>query len=143
MARAIDAQITDFDVLHINGVYLLAGPATGHRGRTTSGAGHHPPHGMLVPEMIAGKSALVKRAWIALKERPRLAKASAIHVTSEEERDGVRRLGLNLAPVVVIGNGVDAPEELPSRAEIERIWSGVAPGQPVSRSRAHRLDERS
>jgi glycosyltransferase involved in cell wall biosynthesis len=132
MAKVIDAEIAGFDVAHVNGVYLWPGP------RLAAAAQEHgvpvviSPRGMLVPELIAGKSAAVKRLWIALKERPRLAKAAAIHVTSEEEQDGVSSLGLDLAPLVVLGNGVDPPADPPQRVEIEQVWHGVAPGSRVA-----------
>ncbi len=132
MARVIDAEISTFDVANINGVYLWPGP------RLAVAAERHgvpfvlSPRGMLVPELIAGKSAFAKRAWIALKERPHIAKATAIHVTSEEERSGVCRLGLDLAPIVKIGHGVEAPAEPPTPAAIERLWRGVEPGRRVA-----------
>lgn len=132
MARTIDAEIATFDVAHINGAFLWPGPRLATACERNGVPVVISPRGMLVPELIAGKSTFVKRAWITLKERPRIAKAAAIHVTSEEEHDGVRRMGLDLAPVVVLGNGVDAPIEPPSPAEVERIWSGVAPGSRVA-----------
>jgi glycosyltransferase involved in cell wall biosynthesis len=87
---------------------------------------------MLVPEMIAGKSALVKHLWIALQERRSLGRASFIHVTSEEEANGVRRLGLDLVPLAIIGNGVDRPERRPDTSAVERVWAGIAEGHRVA-----------
>ena len=136
MAHLIDAEFATFDVADINGAFLWPGP------RLAAACERHgvpviiSPRGMLMPELIAGKSTFVKRAWIASKERPRLAKNATINVTSEEEHDGVRRMGLGLAPVAVLGNSVDAPIELPSSTEIERIWSGVAPGSRVAALKA-------
>jgi glycosyltransferase involved in cell wall biosynthesis len=87
---------------------------------------------MLVPEMIMGKSALAKRAWITLLERRSLAAAAAIHVTSEEEAEGVRRLGLGLAPLALIGNGVDLPDRPPTAEEIEQQWANSPAGRRVA-----------
>ena len=53
-------------------------------------------------------------AWLAYQGRD-LRAAAAIHVTSEAEADGVRRVGLR-TPVAVIPNGIDVPESLPPRA---------------------------
>lgn len=132
MARVIDTEIGSFDVVHVNGVYLWPGPRIAKAAERSEVPVVISPRGMLVPELIAGKSAVVKRLWIALKERPHLANAAAIHVTSDEEWEGVCRLGLDLAPVVVLGNGVDPPIELPSSAESDEMWSGIPSGRRVA-----------
>ena len=132
MSRVIDAEIATFDVAHINGVYLWPGPRLSLVAEQAGVPVVISPRGMLVRELIAGKSSWVKRAWIALKERPRLARAAIIHVTSEEEQSEVRQLGLDLAPLVLLGNGVDVPETLPSAEQVDRIWHGIPPGRRVA-----------
>jgi glycosyltransferase involved in cell wall biosynthesis len=87
---------------------------------------------MLVPELISGKSPLIKRFWIWLLERRNLASAAAIHVTSEEEANGVRQLGLDLTRLEVIGNGVELPDRLPTHEQVEALWRGVPPGLRVA-----------
>jgi len=131
MGRAIDDEIASFDVAHINGVFLWPGPRTAHAARRAGVPVVISPRGMLVPEMIAGRSTFVKHLWIRLMERRGLALASAIHVTSDEEARGVRRLGLDLTALTVIGNGVDLPEIPPSPDRIERIWADVPRGKRV------------
>jgi glycosyltransferase involved in cell wall biosynthesis len=70
------------------------------------------PRGMLVPELIAARGALRKRAWIAAFEARTLRAAAAIHATSQREADDLRRVGIpGLPPVVVIPNGVDVPDD--------------------------------
>lgn len=132
MGRAFRAEIARFDVAHVNGVYLWPGPKLVREAARAGVRVIISPRGMLSPEMIAGKSCFVKRAWIYLLERASLASAAAIHVTSETEADGVCRLTLDLAPVEVIGNGVEIPPRLPLKAEIEALWAGVARGQRVA-----------
>ncbi|BCX19564.1 MAG: hypothetical protein KatS3mg117_3246 [Geminicoccaceae bacterium] len=81
------------------------------------------PRGMLVEELIARKSPLAKKVWLALIERRTLARATAIHVTSAREGEAIRALGLDLAPLVEVPNGVDLPDPLPSEQEAERAWA--------------------
>ena len=130
--RALDAEIADFDVLHVNGMFLWPGPQATRLARTHGVPYIVSPRGMLVPEFIAGKSTLAKRLWIAMVERRSLASAAAIHVTSQEEAQGVRRLGLDLSPLAIIANGVDPPEQPPAAEAIERVWAGTRRGQRVA-----------
>jgi glycosyltransferase involved in cell wall biosynthesis len=70
------------------------------------------PRGMLVPELIAARGALRKRAWIAAFEARTLRRAAAIHATSRREADDLRRVGIDgLPPVVVVPNGVALPDD--------------------------------
>lgn len=87
------------------------------------------PCGMLVQELIATKSPLAKKAWLALVERRTLARAAAIHVTSAREAEAIRALGLALAPLVEVPNGVDLPDPLPSEDEAERAWAPFPRGR--------------
>lgn len=120
------------DAVHVNGVFLWPGPHLARAARRAGKALVISPRGMLVPEMVAGKSRLVKKAWIALQERANLAAATAIHVTSLSEAEGLRAMGLDLAPVKVIGNGVDMPITPPDEGEIAEIWGDVPPGRRVA-----------
>jgi len=132
MGRALEAELANFDVVHINGMYLWPGPKAARAAERYGVPLIVSPRGMLIPEMIMGKSALAKRAWITLLERRSLAVAAAIHVTSEEEADGVRRLGLGLAPLALIGNGVDRPDRPPTVEEIEQRWVGIPRGRRIA-----------
>jgi glycosyltransferase involved in cell wall biosynthesis len=64
---------------------------------------------MLVPELIQRKSRIAKTIWLRLVERRALARASAIHYTSQLEADDARRTGLPLARPFVVPNGIDLP----------------------------------
>ena len=120
------------DVVHINGMFLWPGPYLARVARAQGKALVISPRGMLEPEMIAGKSRLIKKAWISLQERANLAAATAIHVTSEGEAEGLRAMGLDLAPVAIIGNGVEMPDTPPEPSEIAEIWGDVPPGKRVA-----------
>lgn len=132
MGRVMEAEAARFDAVHINGVYLWPGPKAARAAERNGVPFVISPRGMLVPEMIAGKSALVKRTWIDLFERRSLAAAAAIHVTSDSEADGVRRLGLDLAPMAVIGNGVEAARKRPDDGAIDAVWGRIPRGQRVA-----------
>lgn len=132
IARRAAVLLPLADAVHVNGVFLWPGP---HLARAARAAGKPliiSPRGMLAPEMVAGKSRLIKNAWIVSQERANLAAASAIHVTSQSEAEGLRAMGLDLAPVAVIGNGVDMPDVPPDECEIGEIWGDVQPGRRVA-----------
>jgi glycosyltransferase involved in cell wall biosynthesis len=64
---------------------------------------------MLDRELIERRSTAVKRAWIYFVERRNIARAARIHLTSAEEGRALFDLGLTLAPISVIPNGVETP----------------------------------
>jgi glycosyltransferase involved in cell wall biosynthesis len=64
---------------------------------------------MLVPELIRRKNRWVKKAWIALVDRPSLEQAAAIHTTSSIEAQHLASFGWTLPMVVTIPHGVDDP----------------------------------
>ena len=132
MGHDVDKEIATYDAVHTNGMFLWPGPRIARAAVRARVPLVISPRGMLVSDLIAGRSTLIKTAWIRLQERWCLARADAIHVTSEAEADGVRQLGLDLAPVHVIGNGVDLPDALPADADIARVWEGVPAGARVA-----------
>lgn len=132
MAQRAKELLPDADAVHVNGMFLWPGPYLARAARRMGKPFVISPRGMLMPEMVAGKSQLVKRVWIELLERTNLAAAAAIHVTSESEAVGLKAMGLDLAPVSVIGNGVTLPNHTPTEAEIESIWGDVPRGLRVA-----------
>ncbi|SLN11627.1 Glycogen synthase [Roseivivax jejudonensis] len=132
LARLADEMVPYMDVVHVNGMFLWPGPRIARAARRAGVALVVSPRGMLMPEMIAGKSRLVKQAWIRAFERANLAGARAIHLTSAGEAEGLRKTGLDLAPCMVIGNGVDAPDPAPTPAEIAAVWGDVPAGRRVA-----------
>jgi glycosyltransferase involved in cell wall biosynthesis len=69
------------------------------------------PRGMLVPDLIRRRNALLKRAWIALFEAVNIRNAAAIHVTSAAEREALHMLGFTPRMTVEIPNGVEIGAE--------------------------------
>jgi glycosyltransferase involved in cell wall biosynthesis len=89
------------------------------------------PRGMLVRELIERKSPLAKKAWLALVDRATLARSAFIHCTSEIEAAEIRALGLDLAPLVVVPNGVDVPDRAPPSGLVEEVWAAVPRGRRI------------
>jgi glycosyltransferase involved in cell wall biosynthesis len=97
-----------YDVIHTHAVYLWPGVAAARAGRRAGVPYVISPRGMLVPELIRGKSRVVKTLWLALAERRGFAHASGIHFTSQLEWEDAKRTGLLPLPApFVIPNGVD------------------------------------
>jgi glycosyltransferase involved in cell wall biosynthesis len=116
LRRAARNLMNRCDLLHLHSVFLWP---TSAAARTAERAGVPylvSPRGMLVPGLIARRGRWRKRAWILLAERRTLARAAALHATSDLEAQDAGRLGLSLPPVFVVPNGVDFPpanEETP------------------------------
>lgn len=124
MNRELMGLLPEVDLVHLHAVWQWP---TWVGGRMAERAGVPyvlSPRGMLVRDLIERKSRLAKKAWLALIERRTLARAAAIHCTSELEAAEIRALGLDLAPIVVIPNGVDLPDTDPDPAIAELLWAG-------------------
>ncbi|MBI3315571.1 MAG: glycosyltransferase, partial [Candidatus Omnitrophica bacterium] len=107
MEDALKREISSFDLLHIHSVFrwptsMAAGVA--HR----KGVPYLlAPRGMMVKELLARKSWLVKSLWIEWKEKRSMERASAIHATSDLEAGDLRKFRFKWPPVHVVPNGVD------------------------------------
>jgi glycosyltransferase involved in cell wall biosynthesis len=131
LADALSATIGAFEVAHLHSVYLFPTWA-GARSSAQSGVPYvMSPRGMLDRELIAQRGMFRKRAWIRLVERGNLARASCIHVTSAEERRALNDLGLALAPISIIYNGVEAPISFSASAISADVRAVVADGFDV------------
>ena len=108
MGRALGATIHGFDVVHLHSVFLWPTWAAARAAESAGVRYFVSPRGMLVEDLIQERGALRKRLWIRLVERRTLARAAGIVVQSELERRHLEALGLALAPVAVVPNGVEA-----------------------------------
>lgn len=111
MGRALDRCVGDFDVVHLHSVFLWPTWRAARAARRAGVPYVVSPRGMLVAELISRRGALRKRLWIRLVERRTLAGAAAIVATSELEAREIAQLGLDVAPVVVVPNGVGGTVE--------------------------------
>lgn len=115
MNLSLRARMSSFDAAHMHSVFLWPTTSAAHWARRTRVPYAVSPRGMLVPELISTKSAIVKRSWIRLFERKCLRGAARIHVTSPTEADDLRRCGLALSTLAEIPNGVDLDERVVRR----------------------------
>jgi glycosyltransferase involved in cell wall biosynthesis len=121
MARALPQAIAAADVVHVHSAFLWPPLAAARAARAAGVPYVHSPRGMLVRELIARRSFLVKRAWIALFERRTVAEAAAVHCTSELERQELLALGFAPRATIVVPNGVDLPEPAPAAVRSDTI----------------------
>lgn len=129
LARTLSTQISEFDVVHLNSVFLWPTWAAARKARAARVPYVVSPRGMLVKELIRRRSRVAKSAWIGLIERSNLERASAIHATSELEASDLQQFGWRLPFVARIPNGVNEPEtrnESPS-ADVARVLGAGGP----------------
>ena len=109
MGRAFVAHIVEFDILHLHSVFLWPTFAAARVARRADVPYILAPRGMLVADLVARKSRILKSAWISLFEHTNVAGAAAIHVTSELEAAEFEKFGFPVRRMVVVMNGVEAP----------------------------------
>lgn len=103
--RLMPKLVQEADVVHIHGLWQLAGWMAAREARKQ----HKPylvmPHGFLEPERLK-ISSWKKHVVGALFDNPMLRRANAIVATSESEADGIRRYGLT-RPIHIMPIGLD------------------------------------
>lgn len=112
MAQALEREIKHFEIVHTHSVFLYPTLVAARLAKRMRVPYIISPRGMLVRSAIAGRNWLVKSAWIQLIEKRNLKYASAIHVTSELEREELESFAWKVPPITVVPNGIDelAPE---------------------------------
>jgi glycosyltransferase involved in cell wall biosynthesis len=116
MRKPLITHIRMCDILHIHAVYLWPGVAAARLAHKQDVPYVISPRGMLVPELIRGKSRIVKTAWLSLIEKRGFSRANGIHFTSQMEWEDAKRVSLPLPSPFVVPNGID----LPRRPAVER-----------------------
>jgi glycosyltransferase involved in cell wall biosynthesis len=84
---------------------------------------------MLVKDLIARRSRLVKSAWIRLIERANVEQAAALHLTSQLENTELAYFDWRLPRVAVIPNAVDEP--LPPNGKVAPDVEAITREQPL------------
>jgi glycosyltransferase involved in cell wall biosynthesis len=107
LARALKADLSRFDVVHLHSVFLWPTWAAARAARNARVPYLVSPRGMLVRELIVQRSRYVKLAWIKLIEQKNLERAAAVHVTSDIEAEELRAFNWGLQRVAIIPNGVE------------------------------------
>ena len=109
MCRALHKTVAGFDLVHLHSVFLWPTMVAAQAARAARVPYVLAPRGMLVKDLISGKSRLAKLVWMALFERANVENAAAVHVTAEIEATEIERLGLNCRRIALVPNGVDPP----------------------------------
>ena len=107
MGLALRQYLGNFDVIHTHSVFLWPTWAAAQTAQRLNVPYVLAPRGMLVHDLVRRKSALMKRAWIALIERRNIANAALLHFTSRLEAEDAAALGLPIRQSRVIPNGLD------------------------------------
>ncbi len=126
LARALGRDISAFDVLHLHSLYLFHDWVGGDLARKHGVPYIVRPHGLLDP-YIWRRSRLRKKVMeLAFQDRV-LRNASAIHYTSDVERDiSAPHAGPAPAKVVPLGVRLDEVETLPSPEHFHRLFPETA-----------------
>jgi glycosyltransferase involved in cell wall biosynthesis len=120
LAMWLKQHIGNYDLLHLHSVFLYPTNVAARIAKRAGVPFWLAPRGMLVPELIQAKNALIKRLWLALVEGFTLREAAALHFTSELERADAQRLAIDTARSFVLPNGVD--ECTLDEKRDERCW---------------------
>ncbi len=107
LARKLEQSTRSYDLIHLHSTFLWPTLVAARTASRQAVPYVLSPRGMLVPELVAMKSSLLKQTWIRLFERRTVNEASAMHFTSEIEREDAMRMNLGGRRSFVIPNGVD------------------------------------
>jgi glycosyltransferase involved in cell wall biosynthesis len=110
MQAALELSIRSYDLVHVHSVYLWPTNMAARCAHAADVPYVVSPRGMLVPELVAMKSSLIKSAWLTWIESETLAHAARVHMTSTRELQDARRLALPLPSPCIVPNGVRGPE---------------------------------
>jgi glycosyltransferase involved in cell wall biosynthesis len=119
LGRYLRARLSDFDIVHIFGLYDFLGPRVAKECRSRKIPYVVEPIGMFVPIV---RNLWLKRVYRALFGREMLEGAGAIIVTSGQEREEVLSGGFAEGKVILRRNGVDIPASLPERGHFRRAF---------------------
>ncbi len=113
MGRALRVSAADFDVMHLHSVFLWPMQAAARAAMRAGVPYLLAPRGMLVRDVIRGRSRWAKTAWIELFERRTLRNAAGLHATADIEIEDVRSLGMDFGAAYCVQNGVEWPDSFP------------------------------
>lgn len=131
LARWLSENIRAFDIAHVHGLYRFPPTYAAYQARRQRVPLIIRPHGSLDPYLYnkSSRSVRLKRIYESWFDLPNLNAASAIHYTTEDERDRASFLALR-APSFVVPNAVDWDRFrcLPPRGKLRaRLGLGQSP----------------
>ena len=106
------AESRTVDILHNHGFWMMPNVYPGRVARRCGIPYVVSPEGTL-GEWPFRSGSKVKRLFWPLVQRPALDAVTCFHATAQTEYDDLRRMGFR-QPVVVIPNGIDVPEYVPT-----------------------------
>jgi glycosyltransferase involved in cell wall biosynthesis len=110
MDRRLRETIGSFDVVHLHSLFLWPTWSAAREAQRAGVPYVVSPRGMLVGELIRRRNRWLKWTWIHLIERHSLARAAALHATSDLEAAEAQALGLALPGITCVPNGVRWPQ---------------------------------
>lgn len=116
--RYCRAQLEDFDIVHIFGLYDLLGPPVAAACRKRAIPYLVEPIGMFIPIV---RNVWLKRIYHRVWGRQMLQGACAVVPTSEQEIEELAAGGISRAKIVMRRNGVEAPASLPEPGEFRNL----------------------
>jgi glycosyltransferase involved in cell wall biosynthesis len=117
LGRYLRARLSEFDVVHIFGLYDLLGPRVAAECRKRKIPYIVEPIGMFVPIV---RNLRMKQMYHRFWGRKLLAGASAIIATAEQERRELIAGGIPAEKILLRRNGVQAPVSMPERGGFRR-----------------------
>lgn len=109
LCKALAKNIKDFDLIHITSVFLSVSTLGAYYARKFKKPYMISPRGSLMIEPFE-KKRLKKWLYMNLVEKRNLKQASAVHFTTEMEREEYLKLGLPLKKGFIAANGFDLGE---------------------------------
>ncbi|HYP41820.1 MAG TPA: glycosyltransferase [Chloroflexia bacterium] len=122
LAKACEARTAQFDLVHTTGMWTYPAVRAAAISRRRGKPYVVSPRGMLMKWEMSHK-AWKKRLYFYAVEYGRLKKSAGIHCTTQAEKDGLSRFGLE-GRGFVVANGLDTAEfeQLPARGRLrERL----------------------
>jgi len=128
LGEYLRAELGNFDLAHIFGLYDLLGPGTAaecHRRKIPYVV---EPIGMYVPIV---RNLWLKRAYHRILGREMMARASLVVATAEQERAELVSGGIEKEKILLRRNGVESPCVLPERGNFRRAMKIPADAKVV------------
>lgn len=109
MARALDERVSEFDVVHLHGLFLWPMDVAARAAERAGVPWVVSPRGMLVDALIEARGRWRKRLWLATAGRRTLGGARRLIATSELEARQAAATGVRIPAVELLANGVEPP----------------------------------
>lgn len=131
MKKALEESVKKFDIVHITSVFLAASTLGARAAARAEKPYLISPRGSLMHAPLTQKSALKKRMYLAAIEKRNLRNASAIHFTTDLEREEYDALGLPRRGSFVIPNGLDTSSLPEGNGEAFRKRFNIKPDEKI------------